>query len=380
MNTLHPETLAIHAGADPDAATGALALPLILATTFERAADGSYPHGYVYARTETPNREALEAAVTALEGGAAAAAFASGSAAMMTALQALAPGDHVIVPNDLYHGIRLLLTEIFVPWGLQVSFVDMPVVQAVRAALRPNTRLLLVETPSNPLMQISDLHALAALAHAAGARLLCDNTMATPILQRPLALGADLVLHATTKYFGGHSDSLGGVLITREEDDYFARVRQLQKLGGAVLAPFDCWLTQRGIQTLPHRVRVHSENALRIAQFLRAHPAVERVLYAGLPDHPGHEIAARQMRLHDTPAFGGMLAFQVRGGVQEALAVAAKTQVFTRATSFGGTHSLIEHRASVEHPGTTTPQNLLRLSVGLEHIDDLTADLAAALA
>ncbi len=368
------ETLAVHAGNEVDAATGAVTPPIHLSTTFERDADGSYPRGHVYSRTSNPNREALERCLAELEGGAVAAAFASGSAAAMSVFQALRPGEHVLAPSDVYHGTAKLLREVLVPWGLEVSFVDLTDDAAVRAALRPNTRLLWVETPSNPLLKITDVARTAEMAHATGARVVCDNTWATPILQRPFALGADLIVHATTKYLGGHSDVLGGAVVARTQDEIFERVRLIQTTGGAVPSPFECWLVLRGIRTLPYRMRAHSEHALAVARFLAGHAAVERVHYPGLEQHPGYAVAARQMRLP-----GGMLSFEVHGGRERALAVAARARVFTRATSLGGPESLIEHRASIEGPQTRTPESLLRLSVGLEHPDDLIEDLAQAL-
>ena len=368
------ETLAVHAGHMIDPATGAVITPIHLSTTFERAEDGSFPHGFSYTRSSNPNRTALEESLRVLEGGAAATAFSSGSAATMTIFQALAPGDHVIAPDDAYYGTAKLLRETFMPWGLEVSFVNMADLHQVREALRPTTRLIWTETPSNPQLKITDIAAVAEMAHGAGARCVCDNTWATPILQHPLALGADIAMHSTTKYLGGHSDVLGGALVAREDDSFFQRVRQIQASGGAVPSPFDCWLILRGIRTLPYRMRAHSENALRVATFLSQQPNVEVVHYPGLETHPGYEIAARQMSLP-----GGMVSFQVRGGRDEALGVAARTHIFTRATSLGGPESLIEHRASVEGPETRTPENLLRLSIGLEHPDDLIEDLAQAL-
>lgn len=372
---MHIETLAIHAGHTPDPATGAVMSPIHLSTTFERAADGSYPSGYVYTRTANPNRHELEAALAALEGGAAAAAFASGLAATGAIFQALAPGDHVLFPDDVYFGAGRLLRELMAPWGLRYSIVNMADLDAVRAAVRPQTRLVWVETPSNPLLKITDIAAVAEIAHAAGARCAVDNTWPSPVGQQPLALGADLVMHATTKYLGGHSDVLGGVVVVREVDEFFERIRLVQTIGGAVPSPFDCWLLLRSIRTLPYRMRGHSANAQRVAEFLAEHPAVAAVHYPGLPTHPGHAVARRQMKL-----YGGMLSIQVRGGAEEAMAVAARVRLFTRATSLGGVESLIEHRASVEGAHTTTPANLLRLSIGLEHPDDLIADLAQALA
>ncbi len=372
---MHIETLAIHAGHTPDPATGAVMSPIHLSTTFERAADGSYPSGYVYTRTANPNRHELEATLAALEGGAAAAAFASGLAATGAIFQALAPGDHVLFPDDVYFGAGRLLRELMAPWGLRYSIVNMADLDAVRAAVRPQTRLVWVETPSNPLLKITDIAAVAEIAHAAGARCAVDNTWPSPIGQQPLALGADLVMHATTKYLGGHSDVLGGAVIVREADEFFERIRLIQTIGGAVPSPFDCWLLLRSLRTLPYRMRGHSANAQHVAEFLAEHPAVAAVHYPGLPTHPGHAVARRQMKL-----YGGMLSIQVRGGVEEAMAVAARVRLFTRATSLGGVESLIEHRASVEGAHTTTPANLLRLSIGLEHPDDLIADLAQALA
>jgi cystathionine gamma-synthase len=368
------ETETIHAGHPLDPATGAVIPPIHLSTTFERQPDGSYPAHYDYSRSRNPNRDALERALATLEGGFDAAAFASGSAAAMIILQALSPGDHLVAPDDLYFGIRQLLTDVFVPWGLQVTFVDMTDLTRVSAAIRADTRLVMIETPSNPLLKITDIRQVAELAHAVGAELVCDNTIATPVLQRPFAFGADLVVHATTKYLGGHSDVLGGAIVSKTDSPLWQKIRHIQHIGGAVPSPFDCWLVLRGLQTLAGRVRTQAENALRVALFLHQHPAVERVLYPGLASDPGHRPATGQMS-----GFGGLLSVQVKGGQAEAMAVAAKVQVFTRATSFGGTHSLIEHRASIEAPGTTTPQNLLRVSIGLEHIDDLIADLSQAL-
>lgn len=368
------ETLAVHAGHAIDPSTGAVTPPIHLSTTFEREADGSYPRGYIYVRNNNPNRMALEECLCALEGGAAAAAFASGSAATMSVFQALSPGDHVIAPTDAYHGTSRLLREVFAPWGLETTFVDMTDPAQTEQAVQPRTRLVWVETPSNPLLKVTDIARIAEIAHAAGARCVCDNTWATPILQRPFELGADLIMHATTKYLGGHTDVMGGAVVARVEDEFFQRVRKLQAQTGAVPSPFDCWLVLRGIRTLPYRMRAHSENAMRVAGFLSRHSGVEAVHYPGLKEHPGHGIAARQMG-----AFGGMASFLVKGDRDTAMGVAARVRIFTRATSLGGTESLIEHRASIEGPGTRTPDNLLRLSIGLENADDLIEDLARAL-
>ena len=367
------ETLAVHAGHTVDPATGAVSLPIHLSTTFERDADGTYSRGFMYTRNDNPNRQALEQGISALEGGAAAAAFASGMGASMTIFQALAPGDHVLAHVDAYYGTSRLLREIFRRWGLDVSFVDMSDLHAAEEALRPNTKLAWMETPSNPLLKIVDLAAVAKIVHAAGAICICDNTWA-PTIQRPFDLGADLVMHSTTKYFGGHCDVLGGIVVSKMEDDFFQRIRGIQYEGGAVPSPFDCWLILRGMRTLPWRMRGHSENAMRVADFLSGHRKVSRVHYPGLKLHPGHEIAAKQMS-----TFGGMLSFEVRDGRDAAMSVAAKTKIITRATSLGGVESLIEHRASIEGAGTTSPEGLLRLSIGLENADDLIEDLDQAL-
>jgi cystathionine gamma-synthase len=372
---MHIETLAVHAGRKVDPGSGAVMPPIHLSTTFERNVDGSYSHGFIYTRADNPNRQALEEALCQLEGGEAAAAFASGQAATMTVFQALAPGDHAIVPDDAYFGTGKLVRDYFAHWGLAISTVDMTDVAQVAAAVRPETKLIWVETPSNPLLKITDIQAVAALAHAAGARCVVDNTWPSPVVQRPLELGADLVMHATTKYLGGHSDLLGGALVAAGNDAFFERIRFIQATGGAVPSPFDCWLLLRSLRTLPYRVRAHCTGAQTIAEFLKGSPRIEQVHYPGLESHPGHSVAVRQMQ-----GFGGMMSVQVQGGAAEAMAVVAKVQLFTRATSLGGVESLIEHRASVEGPGSRTPQNLLRLSIGLEHPEDLIADLAQALA
>jgi cystathionine gamma-synthase len=368
------ETKAIHAGREVDPATGAVTPPIHLSSTFERQPDGSYPTGYEYSRDSNPNRNALEKCVSVLEGGEEAAAFSSGSAAAMTIFQALSPGDHVVAPEDLYYGVRQTLRDTFTPWGLEVTFVDMTDVSQTQKAVRSNTRLVLAETPSNPQIKVTDIIRTSEIARDAGAYFVCDNTMATPILQRPLELGADLVVHATTKYLNGHDDVTGGIIVAKQGTELFQKIRKLQKVGGAIPSPFDCWLTLRGIHTLPYRMRAHSENAMKVAEFLNNHPAIEKVLYPGLPNDSGHITASQQMSL-----YGGMMSVQVKGGRESAMRVAANVRVFTRATSFGGPHSLIEHRASIEAPGTKTPDNLLRVAIGLENVDDLIEDLTQAL-
>lgn len=368
------ETLTVHAGHSLTPNENEPIVPSItLSTIFERAEDGSYKHGHVYTRASNPNRRELESALTALEGGKAAAAFASGSAATLAVFQAMAPGEHVIATEGFY-GTTKLLEDVMKPWGLECSLVNTSDLTAVQKAMRPNTKIIWLETPSNPQMRVSDIAAVAAMAHAAGARLLCDNTVGTPILQRCFELGADLVMHSTTKYLCGHSDVLGGAIVSREEDSFFQKIRMIQAAGGAVPSPFDCWLLHRGIRTMSLRVRTQSENALAIAKFLAGHKAVEKSLYPGLESHPGYDIAKKQMR-----QFGGLLSFLVRGGREQALAMTGKLRLIRRASSLGGIETTIEHRASVEPANFGTPEALLRLSVGIEHVDDLIADLDQAL-
>jgi cystathionine gamma-synthase len=369
------ETLAIHAGRRPDPSTGAVREPIHLSTTFERGPDGAYPQGFFYGRSGNPNRASLEQAVAALEGGAEAVAYGSGAAATLAVFSLAAAGGRIVCSADCYHGTARQLREILPGWGTSVAFVDTTDLAAVERALEPGAALLWVETPSNPLLRVSDLAALAVLARARGALLGCDNTFASPVLQQPLSLGADLVMHSTTKFLGGHSDVLGGIVVARETGPVLARLREFQGVGGGVPSPFDCWLLLRSLATLPLRVRAQSAGALAVARFLATHPRVERVHYPGLASHPGHGLASRQMQ----DGFGAVVSVQVPGGAAEALAVAARVQLFTRATSLGGVESLIEHRASMEGPLTQTPPNLLRLAVGLEHPDDLVADLDRAL-
>lgn len=368
------ETLAVHAGHSVDMATGAVTEPIQLSTTFERDADGGYSRGYLYSRNHNPNRNGLEAALSALEGGAGAAAFGSGLAAVTAVFQGLSPGDHVVAPADIYHGTANVLKHLFAKWGVSATFVDMTQLDTVRAALTPKTRLVWIETPSNPLLQCVDIAALADIAHANGARAVSDNTFASPMLQQPLSLGCDMVMHATTKYLGGRSDVLGGIVVSRLDDEYFAQVRTAQIFGGGVPSPFDCWLVMRSLPTLPARMQNHCANAQKVAEFLQSHAKVSVVHYPGLERNPFHALAKRQMS-----GFGGMLSFEVHGGKESAMALAANVEIFTRATSLGGVESLIEHRASIEGPESKTPQGLLRVSVGLEHADDLIDDLREAL-
>jgi cystathionine gamma-synthase len=371
---MHFDTKAIHAGAHIDQETGALAPPLHLSTTFERTEEGEASHGFSYVRDGNPTQVRLEEALATIDSAAAALAFGSGMAAGAALLQTLPRSAHVLLPDDCYYGYRAMAEESFERWGLTFDIVAMEDLDAVRRALRPETKVIWAETPSNPLMKVVDLSALAEIAHASGAKLVVDGTFATPALQRPLELGADVVLHSTTKYLGGHSDVQGGSVAFRAQDEWFDAVLHARKIIGGVASPFNSWLVLRGIRTLSVRMRVHSENAMAIARFLADQPRVESVFYPGLESHARHDIARRQMS-----AFGGMLSFLVRGSRADALAVAARTQLFIRATSLGGVESLIEHRNSSEGEGSRTAQNLLRVSVGLENVNDLIDDLAQAL-
>ena len=370
---LHPATLAVHAGAEPDE-SGALAPPIHLATTFKHGPAGERIAGYEYQREGNPTQDRLETALAALEGGEAALVFASGMAAMTAAFESLPNGARVLIPDDCYSGLRFLAREFLPERGLEVVAVDMSDLAVVERACAQPVALLWVETPSNPRMKVSDIAALATLAHAHGALLACDNTFATPVLQQPLALGADLVMHSTTKYFGGHSDVLGGALVFARREAFQERVAHRRHITGAVLAPFSAWLTLRGCRSLPARMALHCANARRLADALAAHAGVEQVNYPGLATHPGHDVAARQMR-----DFGGMLSVELRGDREATLAVAGRLRLFTNATSLGGCESLVEHRASVEGRTPVSPQNLLRVSVGLEYADDLIADWLQAL-
>ena len=368
------ETLAVHAGQSVDPSTGAVVAPIHLSTTFERDADGGYSRGFLYSRNHNPNRNSLEAALAALEGGTDCAAFGSGLASVTAIFQGLKPGDHVVAPRDIYHGTANVLKHLFAKWGVTFTFVDMTNLDNVRNALTPATRIVWVETPSNPLLQCVDIAGIAQICKPAGVRLVADNTFASPVLQNPLALGCDMVMHATTKYLGGRSDVLGGAVISAQKDEHFEGVRTAQLFGGGVPSPFDCWLVLRSLSTLSYRMQAHCANARKLADFLQEHPKVSKVHYPGLVDNAFHAIAKSQMS-----DFGGMMSFELAGGKSAAMAVAANVNIFTRATSLGGVESLLEHRASIEGPESTTPQGLLRMSVGLEHPDDLIDDLAQAL-
>ncbi|GAA1773117.1 cystathionine gamma-synthase [Streptomonospora arabica] len=373
------ETLAIHAGQEADTETGAVVVPIYQTSTYAQDGVGGLRGGYEYSRTANPTRGALEECLAALESGIRGLAFASGMAAEDTLLRTVAkPGDHVIIPSDAYGGTFRLFSKVLERWGVEWEAVPQSDTEAVRRAVRPETVAIWAETPTNPLLTISDIEALAGVAHDSGALLVVDNTFASPYLQRPLALGADVVVHSTTKYLGGHSDVVGGALVV-SDPELGDRLAFHQNTMGAVAGPFDAWLTLRGAKTLGVRMDRHCANAERVVESLRAHPAVSEVYYPGLPDHPGHKTAERQMR-----AFGGMVSFRVRGGEEAALKVCERARVFTLGESLGGVESLIEHPGRMTHASAAgspleVPADLVRLSVGIESADDLVADLAGAL-
>jgi cystathionine gamma-synthase len=374
------ETRAIHAGYEPDAMTGSVIPPIYATSTYKQDGVGGLRGGYEYSRSGNPTRTALEGNIAALEEGERGFAFASGLAAEDTLVRALLdPGDHVVLPGDAYGGTFRLFDQVEKRWGVEHSPAELSDVDAVAAAIRPGqTKLVWVETPTNPLLGIADIEALAGLAHDAGALLVVDNTFASPYLQRPLSLGADVVVHSTTKYAGGHSDVVGGALVTRDHD-VADKLGYHQNAMGAVAGPFDCWLVLRGLKTLPIRMDRHCDNAEKVVEFLGSHPAITQIYYPGLESHPGHEVAARQMK-----RFGGMVSFRVAGGEPQALEVCERTEVFTLGESLGGVESLIEHpgrmtHASVAGTALEVPADLVRLSVGIETVEDLIRDLDRAL-
>ncbi|MDP6832453.1 MAG: PLP-dependent transferase [Alphaproteobacteria bacterium] len=375
-NDWSPRSQAARALGWIDPETRAVTPPIHPASTFLRDPDNQYSSGYSYARDSNPTYDQAEALLCELEGGAGAMLFASGMAAAGAVFLNLRPGDHVLAPRVMYWGLRKWLLEFAVPWGLDVDFVDMGDPASVAAALRSGqSRLVWLETPANPLWGISDIAAIAALAHDAGALLAVDSTVATPVLTQPLALGADLVMHSATKYLNGHSDMVGGALVTARRDGFWQGLAAIRHDGGGILGAFEAWLLLRGMRTLFPRVETACRNALAVAEHFHGHTEVAEVLYPGLPSAPDHELAARQMR----GGFGGMLSLRLRGGEEQAVAVAARVTLWARATSLGGVESLIEHRASIEGPDTPVPGDLLRLSCGIEAADDLIADLESAL-
>lgn len=373
---MHFQTLALKSTERQFEEARPVSMPIYLSTTYVRNEDGSYNHDFLYSRSDNPNRKILENSIAQLENGVVAYAFASGMAAVHAIFQSLRPGDHILLPDDIYFNIYALYREVFAHWKLEASLVDMSDLEAVRAAIQKNTKLIWLETPSNPQLKISDLEAIVDLAHQQQCLVAVDNTWPTPVITRPIDFGADIVLHSTTKYFGGHSDVLGGVVVFKDQNEKSEHIQRIQALSGGVPAPFDCWLICRGIQTLPLRVKAQTESAQQLAEFLNQHPRVEQVNYPGLPSHPQYEIAKKQM----SNGFGAMLSVLVKGDNQRALEVSNRLQLFTTATSLGGVESLIEHRKSVEGPDSPTPDNLLRVSVGLEDIRDLLEDWKQALA
>lgn len=372
-------TKAIHAGYEPDPLTGAVNPPIYASSTFAQDGVGGMRGGFEYARTGNPTRQALEGNLAAIESGSYGRGFASGMAATDALLRAtLRPGDHLVIPNDAYGGTFRLIDKVFTQWGISYSVAPVSDIDAVRAAITPATKLVWVETPTNPLLNIGDIEALSGVAHSAGAKLVVDNTFASPYLQQPLTLGADVVLHSTTKYLGGHSDVVGGALVT-DDEQLDTDLAFLQNGAGAVPGPFDAYLTMRGIKTLAVRMDRHSDNAEKIVEYLQSHPKIEKVLYPGLESHPNHAVAARQMK-----RFGGMISVLVAGGAPAAQEFCARTEVFTLAESLGGIESLIEHPAAMTHASTEgslleVPANLVRLSVGIEDIADLLGDVENAL-
>lgn len=368
------DTICAQAGHDASSGDPAVTSYIQLSTTFHYFPTGESPTGFVYSREDNPTRKHLEEILAQLEHGVDAAAFSSGSAAAHAVFLSLKPGDHVIVNNDVYAGIRSMLKNVFIPWGLEVSFTDLTDNSNLQSAIKENTKLVWTESPTNPQLNIIDLQTLIDVCKKNQIKIAIDNTFATPVLQNPLVLGADIVMHSTTKYLGGHSDLTGGALIAKEKNEWWEKVRYIQQIVGATPSPFDCWLLTRGIRSLGPRMKQHVENAKAVAEFLNNHPAIERVLYPGLITHPGYEIAKRQMK-----APGAVVSFLAKGGKDDAISIAQRVKLFTNATSLGGTESLLEHRKTAEGPDSPTPDNLIRLSIGLEEVSDLINDLDQAL-
>ena len=352
-----------------------IATPIYLSSTYKRNDDGSYNKDLIYSRENNPNRAILEESLAILEKGEVAFAFGSGMGAIGAVLQSLKSGDHVIIPDDAYYALPQLSSKVFARWGLEMQQVDMTSLEEIKKAIKPNTSLIWAESPSNPLLKISDIQAIAKMAHEHGVLCAIDNTWPTPVLQNPIDLGADVVVHSTTKYFGGHSDVLGGAIVLAKDGECAERIKNIQHLMGAVPSPFDCWLISRGINSLSLRVKAQSESAHKLAGFLNGHPEIEEVRYPGLPTHPNHEIAKKQMQ----DGFGAMLSVLVKGDSRKSLDISNQLQYFATATSLGGVESLVEHRQSAEGPDSKVPENLLRISVGLENVEDLIDDWSQVL-
>jgi len=372
---LNFETLAIKSTENHLTDNKPVSTPIYLSTTFLRNKDGSYNNDLIYTRSNNPNRQILENSIAQLENGEICFAFSSGMAAISAIFQSLKPGDHILLPDDVYYNIYMLVTDVFERWGLKFTRVNMADLSEVAAAIKTNTELIWIETPSNPQLKISDIEEIAKLAKSNNALLAVDNTWPSPVLQQPINLGADIVMHATTKYFGGHSDVLGGCVILKENSETAKRIAHIQILSGGVPSPFDCWLVARGIQTLHLRVIAQTKTAEKLAKYLDNHPMIEKVNYPSLESHPQHNVAKKQMKY----GYGAMLSVLVRGDGQIAMKVSNKLNLFISATSLGGVESLVEHRKSVEGSDSLTPDNLLRISIGLENADDLIEDWKQAL-
>ena len=368
------ETLAIERTKNVFPNSEPISTPIYLSSTYKRNSDGTYNNDFVYSRTDNPNRSILEKSIAKLEDGTYAFAFSSGMAAINAVIQSLKSGDHILLPDDIYYAIKKLMDDVFKNWNLTFDLVDMTNLNAVKRAIKPNTALIWVESPSNPQLKISDIASISKIAHNCNALCVVDNTWATPVFQNPLELGADIVVHSTTKYFGGHSDVLGGCVVLNNTN-LASKIKSIQSLSGAVPSPFDCWLITRGIQTLHLRVHKQTENALKLADFLENHPKIEKVLYPGLKSFPQHSLAKKQQK----KGFGAMLSILLKASKEETIKISTRLQYFATATSLGGVESLVEHRKSVEGEKSPTPDNLLRISVGIEHIDDLIADWEQAL-
>lgn len=377
---MKPETLAIHAGQHPDPTTGAVVQPMILSTTFERAEDGNFIEGRdIYSRASNPNRRALEAKLAALEGGTDAIAFGSGQAATMSVFHSLGAGSHVILPDDIYYGTRYMIESLYANWGLTCSVVDMTDLLQIKKAIKKNTKLIWVETPSNPSLKVADIQAIVKIAHAKNILVACDNTWATPYFTQPFEFGVDIIMHSSTKYFGGHSDILGGCVIFNDSplngSGVRGEVRLFQTVGGAIPSAFDCWLLTRSLSTFYARMPIHGANAMKLAQFLETHPKIEKVHYPGLKSNEYHRIAKKQMK----NGFGGMLSILIKGDEAQAMRFSSSMKIVKHATSLGGVETLVDHRRSAEGEHSVSPPNLIRVSVGIENIEDLIQDFKEAL-
>ncbi|MFN3849029.1 MAG: trans-sulfuration enzyme family protein [Spirosomataceae bacterium] len=373
---MKPETLAIHAGQHPDPTTGAVVQPMILSTTFERAEDGSFIEGRdIYSRASNPNRRALEAKLAALEGGTDAVAFGSGQAATMSIFHSLGAGSHVILPDDIYYGTRYMIESLYANWGLTCSVVDMTDLSQIKKVIKKNTKLIWVETPSNPSLKVADIQAVVKIAHAKNILVACDNTWATPYFTKPFEFGVDIIMHSSTKYFGGHSDILGGCVILKNNTVITEKIRLFQTVGGATPSAFDCWLLTRSLSTFYARMPIHGANAMKLAEFLETHPKIEKVHYPGLKSNEYHKTAKKQMK----NGFGGMLSILIKGDEAQAMRFSSSMKIVTHATSLGGVETLVDHRRSAEGEHSVSPPNLIRVSVGIENIEDLIQDFKEAL-